>query len=126
MSKEFKNMKFRVSSPEQSEKLQTCLFSLGYDWLKKDKQIKYACSKFLYTTIFGGIEHGQFPIIFKESISKEFDTEQFILDNSPKPITAQTIETNVISLVNVLGKLYNKDDVENALSMLKQYKLEDV
>lgn len=76
---DLRNMKFRVSSPAQSEALQSVLFSLGYKWLVPFEGAYQDASDWpaIFTGIDGAITMGT-EECFKVVNKVEQDTEAFI------------------------------------------------
>jgi hypothetical protein len=70
----FKNMKFRVNSPEHSKQIQELLFELGYSWGSVGKFTIHINQPYLYTFTSGYIFDGQTESYFKaRSECKECD-----------------------------------------------------
>ncbi len=79
MKNKFKNMKFRVENPKQSEKLQKKLFELGYEWKSNGKIVQNITACYIFTdkegnmTYFNGGKE-----FFNTHPNKEVNTEKFI------------------------------------------------
>ncbi len=86
----FKNMKFRVSSPEQSEALQMKLFEMGYSWVASGINIKYTDAEAIFTEDTGSLTHDNL-FVFKASPYTEMNTEEFINSGQPVKETGMTL-----------------------------------
>ena len=125
-----KAMKFIVANKEQSEALQEILFKEGYAWGRANNTtFRCTTSKYLFAYKDGNLTHSNYDQTFNFDTEeyKKVDTESYISANS-------NINTNVIPVVDnkpdvviveVLGKLYAKTEVVEALSKLNQYKVEN-
>jgi len=78
---QFKSLKFKISSPEQSERLQEVLREMCYQW-SAGNNVQYTEKPFLYANDDGYICHGKSLEFFEQEASKEKDTEAFILKHS--------------------------------------------
>lgn len=76
-----KALKFRISSPEQSERLQKVLFKLGYEWYENAKSVQYTNYPRIDTWKDGYItyDHNLESVI---DGGEEKDTEKFIAKHS--------------------------------------------
>lgn len=86
-----KDMKFKVSSPEQSERLQNCLFELGLKWGSGDTSVLFTNSLFIYA-ISGCILQSNELEFFEDHNSKEMDTEEFIKEHTKQDEEAKSID----------------------------------
>lgn len=111
----FKNMKFRVENEEHSKQIQEYLFSIGYNWEYDDYKSTYqfTSSDWLLTDIDGII----YQVLSPEEM--ELYKEYKLI-----PHTTYSLEpvTPKIEVVNILGKQYNKVDVEELLKTLEEVK----
>lgn len=82
--KSFKAYKFRISSPEQSERLQQVLFKLGYSWGAGSTTVGYTEAKRLDTWKDGIITYTDNWDFVACNNSEEKDTEKFIAKYSGK------------------------------------------
>ena len=110
----FKNMKFRVSSPEQSKEIQEVLFELGYVWKSYgNKEMFTECADtydWLYTNQDGCIWLGN------NSYRGVISAQEFIVETtkSYKLIPVEpTKET-----ITIDGKTYDKEAVLKRLAEL--------
>jgi len=78
------NLKFRISSPEQSEKLQKVLFSLGYKWCDNSKECYETDAPFLYTDEDKIISWCNNVEYFNSHSNKELNTDEFIAQHTKK------------------------------------------
>ena len=74
-------MKFKVTSPEQSKRLQEVLFKLGYSWAG-EKVVKRSNAPYLYTDPDEDILWSNHAAYFDTNHRTEQDTEQFIAEHS--------------------------------------------
>lgn len=92
-----KALKFRISSPEQSERLQNVLYSLSCEWYCGGP-IQFTDAPYLYLNLDSGITYGHSEVSFVEEVNfKEKDTEKFIAKHSgeekkPKKSIWQSVE----------------------------------
>lgn len=75
---QLKNMKFRVSSPEQSERLQKCLFGLGYKWHIDVVSFDITNKPFLYARESSQLQFGDRENFYLAHAAVGEDTESFI------------------------------------------------
>ena len=122
------NMKFRISSPEQSERLQRVLFSLGYGFNIRNKQIKYTDADHLFCYENGSITVSYGDYGFGHD-NTEQNTEEFIAKHSNVPVMpVEVVKKPVereIELVSVLGKLYKREALETVLSDLETFTVKE-
>lgn len=79
--------KFRISSPEQSERLQKVLFELGFKWYRdKPTEIFATHAKFLTVGLYceRGITWGDQERYFLGQPEEEKDAEEFIMEHTKK------------------------------------------
>jgi hypothetical protein len=107
---DFKNMKFRVSSPEHSKEIQEALFEMGYKWFSGGEVVLHTEYNFLYTCDDGFITYRNVERNFKEKIENK--EHSLVTTKSykiiPKP---ETIEID--------GKTYDKEAVLKRLAELE-------
>lgn len=90
MSHKFKAMEFKVDSVEQSERLQSVLFKLGYVWASGGAKVQFTGSNYLHTGANGW--DPKHITRCERSLQKpekyeSMNTEQFIRDNTePKKL----------------------------------------
>lgn len=107
---DFKNMKFRVNSPEHSKQIQEHLFTLGYLWDGESKAgVENTHFEFLYTNSDGRIKYGSLECTFKDPLYKEYTLQE---------ITSYTIVEKK-ETVTIDGKEYYKEDVLKRLAELE-------
>ena len=95
---EFKNMKFRVSSEEESEIIQKLLFEMGYRW-RSGRQSLIKGAPFLYTNYDGYIvTFGPSETWFAESASKEYSLK-----------CGYTLVPKITKTVTIAGKKYDEE-----------------
>ncbi len=107
----FKNMKFRVSSPEQSKEIQEVLLSMGYDWAGKDQQVMYLDSKWLTSWDDGSL--GTEEHAFNLNKGEEYTIK------TTKSYELIPVEIPKEELVELMGQKYSKKELEDALRSLK-------
>lgn len=107
---DFKNMKFRVSSPEHSKQIQKHLFTLGYRWDGESKAgVENTHFEFLYTHSDGRIKYGSLECTFKDPLYKEYTLQE---------ITSYTLVEKK-ETITIDGKEYYKEDVLKRLAELE-------
>ena len=109
----FKDMKFRVENEEHSKQIQEYLFSIGYKWDGEWKDIvPIDTIEYILTDSSGWIDW-DYISNFNEDFRKEYKLI---------PHTTYSIEPVIpkIEVVNILGKQYNKSDVEELLKTLEE------
>lgn len=124
----FKNMKFKVSSPEHSKEIQEALFEMGYCWRSYGCEVRFTDSfppcDYLYTD--------------KEGHLWRIDSEEDYLVSSFKSAQEYTIETtksyklipvvtvkqsiSINGTVTIDGKTYDKEAVLKRLAELEEVK----
>lgn len=74
-----KKMKFKISSEEQSKRLQEVLFKLGYSW-GGYREFKYITLAYLFAHSNGDLRHASCgaSATFEMSDNEDMDTEEFI------------------------------------------------
>ena len=109
---QFKNMKFRVSSPEHSKEIQDALFEMGYKWASGNKEVLYTHESFLYTDDIGTIMMGSLEDTYKDSPEQEHTVEVVksykLIPVVPKP-----------EKIEIDGKTYDKEAVLKRLAELE-------
>lgn len=85
MDKALGNYKFRINSPEQSERLQNVLFEMGYVWADSSTDVCLTNKQFLFAGDDSGISCCQSLDFFLEQPHEELDTEAFIAGFTTKP-----------------------------------------
>lgn len=79
----FNEMKFSVSSQEQSKQLQEVLFKIGYKWQGDFSQkVQLTDKKFIYAAKGGDLTWGMQPSFFADMEKKEVDTNKFITEHN--------------------------------------------
>jgi hypothetical protein len=113
----FKNMYFKVESPEHSRAIQSWLFEQGYKWPSCSKgTFMNAHFNFIVTHDKGGLTYSYVTPnptsdLQEHTLSYEIETEYTITDVSPVE-KKERIELN--------GKMYDKEVLEKALSGLEE------
>jgi hypothetical protein len=87
----FKNMKFRVQSPEQSEALQMKLLEMGYKRSNDTSRAQFISEPFIFTDKTGYIVWDDYENTFIEDDSQEMNTEEFINSGQPVKETGMTL-----------------------------------
>lgn len=111
----FKNMKFRVENEKHSKQIQEYLFSIGYKWDGEGKNIiPIHTIEYILTDLSGCIDWD-----YIRSFNEDFREEYKLISH-----TTYSIEPIIpkIEVVNILGKQYNKADVEELLKTLEEVK----
>lgn len=99
---EFKAMKFRVSSEEESEIIQKLLFEMGYKWWITGRQLLMNNGEsFLYTDDDGDITFGVCETWFAESASKEYSLK-----------CSYTLVPKITKTITIAGKKYDEELVK--------------
>lgn len=120
-----KAMKFRVENETQSRLLQNALFSRGYRWIADADSVrepKHTRSTYLFASSDG--------YLTQASHQETFDNNKYELCNAMTYIYKDCFDVSTdspnrqIVLVEVLGKVYNKEELEAALSKITQYCVE--
>jgi hypothetical protein len=73
-----KEMKFKISSEEQSKRLQEVLSELGCRWQGKKEGVRNVISPYLYVNSEGNLTHSFLLTTFEDIQFEEVDTEEFI------------------------------------------------
>lgn len=73
-----KAYKFKVASPEQSERLQKVLFEMGYSWTRGSKEPRNTEFPHIFADANGSIKWTGITGGFSEYCNEECDTEEFI------------------------------------------------
>lgn len=118
-----KGMKFKVDNEAQSRLLQAALFVEGYSWITSeglDKEPKHVSSKYLFASEDGYLTQASHTETFNNSSYEWRGTMEYIY-KSRKP--SPSLNKQVV-LVEVLGKMYDKKELEAILSNLTQYSVE--
>lgn len=111
----FKNMKFKVSSPEHSKEIQEALFEMGYKWNGHHKQslLEYTNYSYIYTDEEGIILYGSWEPTFVQDLSEEY-TLEIIKSYKIVPAEIEKLET-----ITIDGKTYDKEAVLKRLAELE-------
>lgn len=112
-----RNMKFRVSSPSQSEALQSVLFSLGYKW-PSGAAVSNTGAEYLYTYNNAILNYGEFLSTFEDKINQEHDTEAFI--ERHRHNADNILAANVKLSARSLEDAYDDKSSENIFETAKQ------
>ena len=115
---QFKNMKFKVKSPEHSKEIQEALFEMGYKWSGHHKQslLEYTNYSYIYTDDEGIILHGSWEPTFVQDLSEEY-TLEIIKSYKIVPAEIEKLET-----ITIDGKTYDKEAVLKRLAELEEVK----
>ena len=115
----FKNMKFRVYSPEHSKEIQEALFEMGYKWNGHCEQslLEHTNFNFTYTDEGGSILHGSWEPTFNQDTSDEFTVETTKSYKLIPVVIKVTKET-----VTIDGKTYDKEAILKLLAELEAVK----
>ena len=112
----FKNMKFRVENEEHSKQIQEYLFSIGYKWLGGSVyHVINSDARYFITSYDGNITWINNSNNFNDSVAQEYKLTSHTT-YSIEPVISE------IEVVNILGKQYNKADVEDLLKTMKEVK----
>lgn len=117
-------LKFKVKNEDQSRLLQAALFEDGYRWIAEDvsaREPKHTRSTYLFTSTDGYLTQASHQATFDNSKCEHWDTMVYIYKSHKQFLDSSNKQ---IVLVEVLGKMYNKEELEAALSSLTQYRVE--
>lgn len=115
----FKNMKFRVNSPEQSKEIQEALFEMGFCWRSYGCEVRFTDSfppcDYLYTDTAGYLwridsENDSFVSSFKSAQEYTIETTK-----SYKLIPVEIVKETL----TIDGKTYDKEAVLKRLAELE-------
>lgn len=112
----FKNMKFRVSTPEHSKEIQEALFEMGYKWGGNCKVYNSQSSKFLYADDNGTLGSGETEQFFENLLTHQEHTVEVTKSYKLIPVEFPK-ETLTID-----GKTYDKEAVLKRLAELEEVK----
>ena len=117
---DFKNMKFRVSSPERSKEIQEALFEMGYGWRSHGCEVRFADSfppcDWLYTDKDGYL----WRIDSKEDcLVSSFISAQEHTVETRKSYKLIPVETPKPETITIDGKTYDKEAVLKRLAELE-------
>lgn len=120
-------MKFKVDNELQSKLLQQELFKNGYLWRLGEESLlntpRFTTSKYLFAHPQGHLTQCNHPDSFNLSRFKHCETMSYIGLSDYRPISYNN-PNNQIILVEVLGDMYDKKELQSALSNLTRYSLE--
>lgn len=83
------NMKFRISSLDQSRELQEVLFKLGYRWLFSKTEAVNTDRPYLYVYTDADITFGEDQYAFMQHRHPEMSTDEFIAKHTASKFVAQ-------------------------------------
>lgn len=106
---EFVNRKFRVKNAKHSRQIQETLFSLGYEWMLKGKDVCYTNEPCLFANEDGTITWGD-ERCFEQSEFQEAVVVAHTSYSIEDVVKRETVELN--------GLTYLKTDLEAALKKL--------
>ena len=106
---QFKNMKFRVRDEEHSKQIQEALFELGYRWPIYGTEVIHTAAVYLCASQTGELDWSVMESSFLNQAFPEYELKF-------KPEFVEVVKEEVVELN---GKLYNKKQLEEALSKLK-------
>lgn len=116
----FKNMKFRVNSPEQSKEIQEALFEMGYGWWSdKVKVVNFADNPFLYTEEWGGLSIGSTEDFFNHLKSHQEHTVEVTKSYKLIPVVTKVTVESPKETITIDGKTYDKEAVLKRLAELE-------
>lgn len=108
----FTAMKFRVESPEHSEKIQKVLFDMGYSWYATDNKVKHTKEDVLVTYSDGNLCYCEKEYWSTLTSQTEYTLKEIIsYELIPVPPPVELIELN--------GLKYKKSELEEALKLIK-------
>jgi len=110
----FKNMKFKVNSPEHSKEIQEALFEMGYKWWGQSTVLNFVDNPFLYSEDTGIIAIGQSQDFFER-----LDTHQEYLVETTKSYKLIPVESPK-EIITIDGKTYDKEAVLKRLAELEE------
>lgn len=114
---QFKNMKFRVNSPEHSKEIQEALFEMGYKWYGQEvAEMIDSEYSFMYSYEDGTITHSHKHYMSMENThSQEYTVET---TKSYKLIPVESPKETI----TIDGKTYDKEAVLKRLAELEEVK----
>lgn len=120
----FKNMKFRVNSPEHSKEIQEALFEMGYKWYGQEVaemiDSEYSEYSFMYSYEDGTITHSPKHYMFMENThSQEYTVETTKSYKLIPVVTKVTVESSKPETIEIDGKTYDKEAVLKRLAELE-------
>lgn len=125
---DFKNMKFRVSSPEHSKEIQEALFEMGYCWRSYGCEVRFTDSfppcDYLYTD-----EEGHLWRIDSEEdylVSSFKSAQEYTIETTKSykliPVVTVKQSISINGTVTIDGKTYDKEAVLKRLAELEEVK----
>jgi len=116
----FQNMKFKVSSPEQSKEIQEALFSMGYGWEGYGKSIMFSEECPVYDWLYTDVKGNLFRIRSYDYCKVFSSAEEHIIETtkSYKLIPVATPKDTI----TIDGKTYDKEAVLKRLAELEEVK----
>ena len=116
---EFKNMKFRVKDEEHSKQIQEHLFSLGYKWLGRCKDVMHVNKPYLFTQTDRRITQTDRESCFDDPDYIEYqlkETKSYSLEEV-KPIKSiATLSVGLNVEVTVNGEKISLKDLKELLN----------
>jgi hypothetical protein len=114
---DYKAMKFRVNSPEQSKEIQEALFSMGYGWEYFGKQIKFTDDvwAWLHTDEDGFLYRGiDIDKHHPELVGCEYTIK---IAKSYELIPVENVKE--VPTIELNGEMYTQEEVASAVQFLK-------
>jgi hypothetical protein len=91
-----KNLKFKVSTPEESREIQELLFQLGYEWIHHRRKVKYTDKPYLFAK-----SNTNRKIITWDSCTEHFKTE------------SEHLKCSVLDLQKMVNQLNQVESLES-------------
>jgi hypothetical protein len=114
---DYKAMKFRIESPEQSKEIQEALFSMGYGWKSYGKDTMFTEQAlnydWLYTTDEGFVWLGQ------DSYKGVVEAEEYTIKTTKSYELIPVENVKAAPTIELNGEMYTQEEVASAVQFLK-------
>lgn len=118
MTVKYRNVKFRLETPEKSFLLQEELMKHGCDWITKGRCPRYTEAKYIYVDSYGVITYGHCDTYFS-SISTHEEIEPHFSWAWTATVSLPAPRVKEREKVILSGKIYFKDELDKALEKLE-------
>ena len=120
---DFKNMKFRVSSPEHSKEIQEALFEMGYGWEACGTMFKFLgeteSTPWLHTDEDGVLYRNNLDPDDEFSSISPFRHQEYVVETT-KSYKLIPVEIPKSETITIDGKTYDKESVLKRLAELEE------